>query len=763
MSNHDIADIVEFTMIPVLEKYYNEESSWGVVNFTTRDNIPEYIEYQDPFENNSAVQKMGTLAGKMQQLYLGSEYRVKAKCEYNERYKQTQYIPISIIALVPQTEAQQKLFLKSLTSEQIAENILHEYPNVVEDVMSGGLKDLEYDKIRGVGQKTWSRVRESIIKNYIVSDIITLLQPMGVTFNMIKKLLDAEPNPDLLKKKIMDNPYIMIKSIKGLGFKRIDDMALKINPELRVSLHRLSAFIIYTLRDKGESNGHTWIYIDELKNEINDNINECFDLLESLLSSNTFLYIEDNKVGLKEYRNIEEKIFTILVDHINRKNERVVINNDEMVEKFLKEAEYNQGFEYKEEQRKTILEAINKNLVIISGKAGTGKTSIARGILNIYKGFNYSIATCALSAKAAQRITEATGFASSTIHRLLGAQGLNEFMYNSENPLPIDVILIDEGSMINAFLFLNLLDAIGMNTKIIICGDHMQLPPIGYGNVFSDILKRHEFNSFQLTKPMRQAELSGILSDANLIRDGINPLSEPSPKIIRGELKDMYYMFRNKRETLQSIAIKTFLATVKQLSLNDVVIITPRRKNCMNSSNEINKIIQDKLLSSERKYIEYGDTKFKLGAKVMQTSNNYDKKIFNGEIGYITKIDTRNDGNKTIKYCEVEYDDPISNHFGAKKVIEYKSNELSELELAYALTTHKCQGSGYDTVIGIIDNTHYTLLDNCMLYTLITRSKSRCLLLAEPQAFIKCIKTNHNVSRQTWLSLEESIKDERTD
>lgn len=755
MDNKEV-EIIEFKMVPVLEKYYNEDTVWGVFNFTTKDNIPEYIEYKDPFDNNVSVQKMGTIAGKMQQLYIGSEYIVKAYCQYNDRYKQYQYIPISVVSIVPKSQEEQKLFLKTLTSEQIAENIIKEYPNVVDDVMNGGLNDLDYDKIHGVGKKTWDKVRTSIINNYVVSDIITLLQPLGVTYSMIKKLLDSEPNPALLKKHLLENPYIMTK-IRGLGFKRVDELALKLKPEMKTSMYRLTAFVIYYLRLTGENNGHTWVTINNMKNEITNNVPECQELLNDLLNHNIFLYIENDKIGLKEYRETEERIFKLLIDKQNIKNAKVVIDDEKKVMECIYNVEEEQGFKYTSEQINVILKSLNSNLTIISGKAGVGKTSVTKGILKVYQEFNYSIAACALSAKAAQRITEATGFIASTIHRLLGAQGLNEFTYNNNNQLPYDVILIDEGSMINAELFLNLLLSINIGSKVIICGDHMQLPPIGYGNIFSDILHRSEFKTFQLTKPMRQAELSGILSDANMIRDGISPLSEPAPKIIRGTLKDMYYMFRNNRESLRNIAINTFMSSIKSDGLDEVIIITPRKQGCINSSIEINKIIQDKLLGNEKKSIESHIYKFKLGAKVIQTVNNYDKNIFNGEIGYITKIDTKKEGNKEIKYCEVEYPNLTSCAIDNKKIVEYKSNELNEIELAYSLTCHKCQGSGYKTTIGIIDNTHYILLDNCMLYTLITRAKKRCLLVAEPSAFVKCINTNNNTSRQTWLSLEKSI------
>lgn len=756
----DNVEVIEFRMKPVLERYYNEDTSWGVFNFTTHDDIPEYNEYRDPLSDDfNDVQKMSTLCGKMQQLYIGSEYLVKAYCEYNKKFDQYQYVPVSVVATTPKSYEDQKTFLKSLTSELIAENILKEYPNVVEDVMNGELKDLEYDKIRGVGKATWDRVRKSIIDNYVVSEIITLLQPLGVTYNIIKKLLNFESNPSLLKDKLLKNPYMMTR-VRGLGFKRVDDLALKLKPELRHSIERLTAFIMHHLRSIGENDGHTWITLNQLKNDISDNVNDCYDLLDGMLDHNLFLYIEDDKIGLKEYRNVESRIYQILIDKEASKNTRISIDDMDRVNKCIQEVEKEQGFEYTEEQKNVIIQSLRNNLTVISGKAGVGKSSIARGILKAYQEFDYSISACALSAKAAQRIKEATGFEASTIHRLLGAKGLNEFEYNYNHPLPTDVVLIDEASMINAQLFLDLLLAINENTRIVICGDHMQLPPIGYGNIFSDILHREEFkeSSFQLTKPMRQALLSGILSDANLIRDGISPISEPEPKIIRGKLNDMYYLFRDSRDTLNKIAINTYLASVKTDGLDEVVIITPRKKGCANSSSEINKIIQQMLLGKEKQSIKSSVQEFKLGAKVMQIINNYEKNIFNGEIGYITYIGEKTEGKKKVQCCEVTYDDPLNKIENHKKIIEYKSNELNELELAYALTCHKCQGSGINTVIGIIDNTHYTLLDNCMLYTLMTRAKKRCCLLSEPSAFIRCIKTNHNTSRQTWMSLDSSIK-----
>lgn len=537
--------------------------------------------------------------------------------------------------------------------------------------------------------------------------------------------------------------------IDGIGFRKCDDLALKLKPELIDSTQRLVAFIQYYFKDLGESKGHTWCSEKILRAAISNNIYECCNKVDWLLENNDFLHIDNGRIGLKYYYDIEMQIYHLI---LNKSQIETTINiSDEAIDKAIKHAEEEQGFDYVVEQLDTIHKSLHRTVSLITGKAGTGKTSIMRAIVKAYMENNYMMTASALSAMAAQRITEATEFPAMTIHRTLGCQGLNDFTYNKDNHLITDVAFLDEGSMVNASLFLHWLEAIGDNTRIIISGDHKQLPPIGFGNVFSDLIEMFDDSVVsKLVKPMRQAKKSGILVDANKIRENINPISEKlQPRIIHGELQDMYYMFRTNRQSLFNIAIKTFIKSVKSDGIDNVVIAVPRRKDCLNSTNEINKVIQNELLGDVLESIEGFDTTFKLGAKVMQTVNDYDKNVFNGEIGYVTKISERYDGKKKEEYCEVTYTDI----FGKDKIIEYTKKELAALDLAYAMTVHKLQGAGRKTVIGIIDNTHHQLLDNCMLYTLLTRAKKRCLLLAEPEAFLQCIRTSHN-NRNTWMMLE---------
>ena len=751
----DEDEIYKFTAIITYEQYYSDDSTWGVFGFSTKDDIPFFTKPTktfDPFgDNNSANdtddKKMSKLAGKMQHLVVGGEYVVKAKYKKDKKYGD-QYTPIAIYAIIPQSRETQLLFLKSMIPEWMADNLINAYPNVVNDVANGTLKTIDYSLVKGVREITWNKIKEKIINNYLISDIISMLKPIGVTYAMIKKLLSEEPNPVLLKQELEKNPYIMTK-IDGIGFRKCDDLALKLKPELIDSTQRLVAFIQYYFKDLGESKGHTWCSEKILRAAISNNIYECCNKVDWLLENNDFLHIDNGRIGLKYYYDIEMQIYHLI---LNKSQIETTINiSDEAIDKAIKHAEEEQGFDYVVEQLDTIHKSLHRTVSLITGKAGTGKTSIMRAIVKAYMENNYMMTASALSAMAAQRITEATEFPAMTIHRTLGCQGLNEFTYNKDNHMITDVAFLDEGSMVNASLFLHWLEAIGDNTRIIISGDHKQLPPIGFGNVFSDLIEMFDDSVVsKLVKPMRQAEKSGILVDANKIRENINPISEKlQPRIIHGELQDMYYMFRTNLQSLFNIAVKTFIKSVESDGIDNVVIAVPRRKDCLNSTTEINKIIQNELLGDVLQSIDGFDTTFKLGAKVMQTVNDYDKNVFNGEIGYVTKISERYDGKKKEEYCEVTYTDI----FGKDKIIEYTKKELAALDLAYAMTVHKLQGAGRKTVIGIIDNTHHQLLDNCMLYTLLTRAKKRCLLLAEPEAFLQCIRTSHN-NRNTWMMLE---------
>jgi exodeoxyribonuclease V alpha subunit len=309
--------------------------------------------------------------------------------------------------------------------------------------------------------------------------------------------------------------------------------------------------------------------------------------------------------------------------------------------------------------------------------------------------------------------------------------------------------------MVNCVLFYQLISAIKEGAKLIVCGDYAQLPPIGAGNIFSDLLHMDDcFNVSILRKVHRQAEASGILTDANKIREGIFPIEDPTqhPKkqIINGELKDMAYVFRDNNERIQDIVVSQFLKIKDKYGLDSVAVAVPRKDTVVNSSLEINKQIQMNVIDTENTpFVQGYANKFYIGDRILQTENDGKRDIYNGEIGYVENVFPNA---RKEEVCMVARFKSTLN--GEDKIIEYNKEELGSVLLGYALTSHKLQGSEYDYIIVAIDNTHYVLLDRCMLYTAITRAKKMCILVSQPEAFKHAMKYNKVNSRQTWLSLK---------
>lgn len=728
---------MRFKIKPTAERFYNSNSNWGVYVFQTKEEVPhcEKTYDFDPFDTNpyddANVVRVGTLCGNMQRLTIGVTYEVVAEAEFNQKYKSWQYQPSMITSVIPKSHDEQVAYLKTQVTELQAKSILEVYPNVVDDVMNG--KEIDYSVIHGVGEYTWNKIKKNIFDNYAMSDLLVYLQPLGITFKMLSKLLGDEPNPVLLQQKIKEDPYVLTK-IKGLGFKTVDAMALKLNPDIKVSQKRLVAFLNYYFVELGESTGNTLVNKTVIDNIISNDYPECTeiynDLIEHEKTGGLFLCIIGDDIGLARYHNAEMSVYNLL-QAIDTADSSDKFEID--IEKGIKSAESIQGFNFADEQKECINNICQHNVSLLTGKAGAGKSSVLRAVTEIYK--DYSIACCALSAKAAQRIIETTGHDAMTIHRLLQFNPSRGWGFNEENPLPFDIVILDEASMVNIPLFKVLLSAISLGTKVILCGDDGQLPPIGYGNLFHDLLEHNCFHSFKLKQIHRQAAKSGIISDAAKIRNNENPLSKPATKVVTGELQDMTYMFRDNREGMRNLAVKLFLKAIEQDGVENTIIITPCKQDRINSTFEINKIIQDKLFPSPKKSIKIGVKEFRVGDRIIQTVNDYEINVMNGETGYVTDIVDNN---------------TIMVRFDNKSEMMYTRDNCANIELAYALTIHKTQGSGYKNVICIIDNTHYKLLDSCLLYTGITRAVKKCLLIAEPSAFRQCIR-NKASDRNTWL------------
>ena len=764
----DLKKVYEFSATISYPIYYNDKTNWGIYEFVTEEKIPFTNEY---FTNNKTYYQ-GCLCGSMQELSRDIEYKIKAKLKYNSKYKKYDYNIENIGWQKPTSQEGQANFLRILVTENQANALLEVYPNIVEDIMKG--IDIDYTNIKGIGDKTFEKIKEKVIDNYVIQDILVLLKPLGVTFNAIKKMLNYEENPSLLKQRIIENPY-MLTSVHGLGFKKVDVIALKLNPKLKVSKERVKAYIFYILNNIANSEGSTWVTKKDLIGYVRNDIRECIDLYKELVEEETlspkFLYVDDKRVGLlkfyKKAKEIKEQL-----DYLNSLESIFEPFTEEEMDNSIKETEKSLGFLFTDEQVKAIKSVNENNVILVTAPAGAGKTSAIKGMYDLLsKGkikkkldiednqkinnnetelfgdmrtitIPISIGQCALSAKAAKRMKEMTGRSAITMHRMLEFNG-DGFARNKEMPLNYHVNIWDEASMVNKSLVSSYLNAIKPHSKVIIIFDFAQLPPIGSGDFTRDVLKSKELCINLFTKVHRQGEKSGILMDANKIRQGINPIEKIESKIVHGELQDLFYFFGTNKENMRDLAIKSYLKSAEDVGLDDVVIITPRKKDCVNSALEINKIIQDKLIPdgvpSMKRFKDGKDCIFKLGAKVIQRKNDSQKAIYNGDEGYISEI---KGGMFKVTFSTES----------GKRDVMYYLNEIEQIELSYAISVHLSQGSQYNSVICVFDKSSYIMLNRKILYTALTRAKDKCMLITEPNVFKACLNNKNNQPRNTFLS-----------
>jgi exodeoxyribonuclease V alpha subunit len=521
----------------------------------------------------------------------------------------------------------------------------------------------------------------------------------------------------------------MVDDIEYIGFNKADEIAKKMG--FKIDDHRrIYAGVKFVLNASTE-NGHTFLY----ENELITKSCEILQVNSKIVKETLFLLIDDG-----ELVNINGKIFLLSlymaensVAHklmsINYFNHNTAYHSPKTIE----DVEIENGFKYNNLQKEAISLAINSNLMILTGGPGTGKTTALKGIIQMFKSMNLSIGAAAPTGKASKRMSEVTGLNAKTIHRLLEYNPYLGYGYNEENPLPYDVIIIDEMSMVNVLLMSVFLKAVPPSTKLILVGDVDQLPSIGAGNILSDCIESGLIPTIRLTEIFRQDEDSEIILNAHAINNG--------KQIIVNNKKPNNNFFVIKKYDNDSIADEIISLVTnrlpKKFNVNptDIQILSPMRRFTSVGVDELNNKLQS-LLNNSINSITVGKTIFKLGDKVMQTKNNYEKEVFNGDVGFITDI---NIDEKTIT---VDYDDNI---------VIYDKTDMDELVLAYVTTIHKSQGSEYPIVIIPITKSHYNMLQRNLIYTGITRSKEICILVGQPEMINYAIGNTKYSVRNTYL------------
>ena len=579
--------------------------------------------------------------------------------------------------------------------------------------------------VPGIGKKRVGMIKESWERQKEVKNIMLFLQGHGVSTGFAAKIYKAYGNESI--GKVKDNPFCLVDDIWGIGFKTADAIAEKLGFG-KESVIRCRSGLMYTLNELADE-GHTFAVREQLIQMgvalLEAPENAITAALEKMLAEQD-LILDADAIYLPPFYYAEigsaSKLGRLIVAPASR----------ELPENIpLAESEKLSGIRYDTVQIEAIRQAAAAKVMVLTGGPGTGKTTVTQGIIAMFRAFGQEILLAAPTGRAAKRMTEATGLESKTIHRLLEFKPPEGYQKNEGNPLEGDVLIVDEASMVDIILMNSLLKAIPPHMRLLLVGDIDQLPSVGAGNVLRDIIDSGRVPVVRLTKIFRQAQSNRIVMNAHRINEG------KFPDISNGRNTDFFFLEDDAPEhTATQIVdlVKRRLPKAYRVPTSSIQVLTPMQRGVVGAVN-LNRLIQEAVNPTEVLLRRSGLT-YRLNDRVMQIKNNYDKEVFNGDIGNIQAVDLEN------RTLSVLFDD---------RVIEYDVTELDELTLAYATTIHKSQGSEYPIVVMPVLMTHYVMLQRNMLYTGITRAKKLLVLIGSRKALRYSIRNVTVTQRNTKL------------
>ena len=681
---------------------------------------------------------------------------------------------LSAIVVEPVIEKDKEAIVSYLSSS-IFQGVGRKTAELIVDTLGVDALDKIYEdkdslfNIKGIPEQRKDTIYATIVANKQTQDIILKLNEYNLSNNLILKIYNFYKHNTL--RTITENPYSLIKDIKGINFKTVDKIA-ETNEIAANDRERILYGFIYTIKSFCFSTGNTYISKNTLLyntfNILYSSRNIAVakeDILSSYdysLDSGKLIEIED-RVFLPEIYYSEYSIYSDISKRLELEDDFDI--SDSLLDKYIEEVEDELEISYDIVQIAAIKNCIKNNFAILTGGPGTGKTTIILAVIKIFQKIkNYSLhdlldesrsilTLCAPTGKAAKRMSESTGFYASTIHKAIGWSTEDENMeeFVSEKFIKSELVIIDESSMIDVFLMYNLLKIINKDAKIILVGDNDQLPSIAPGNVLNDLINSKAISTVKLNKIFRQSEHSSIINISHSIKNNI-------PFDILENFDDKEFISANKNEMINVISA-IYDDLIKGSAKENIQILAPIYKGT-SGINEINMAIQSRFNDNEEQ-IEYGELIYKVNDRVMQLVNRPEDNIFNGDIGYIEEI--YKEGNK-VKIV-IDYDG---------NYVTYEKTELNQITLSYACSIHKAQGSEFENVIiPFIDNYNFMLNKN-LTYTAITRAKKKLILCGSSNVFYKSIEPTNVVTRQTaleWffttdkeaeikeLELEEEIKE----
>ena len=705
--------------------------------------VVEHITYQNP-ENGWSVMRVKvkdykdlvTLTGSLLDVPVGSVLLCEGNWKVDARYGQ-QFVVESWQEVMPATIYGIEKYLGSGLVKGIgpvyAKAIVSMFGLETLDVIENDIERLL--EVPRLGRKRVEKIRESWAKQKDIKEVMVFLQGYGVSTAYAAKIY-RQYQKDAIK-TVQDNPYQLADDIWGIGFKTADGIASKMgygNNDPR----RCRSGILYTLNQLAED-GHVYAESEQLVTAAKELLQADEDPIRKAMADMIEakdLIQDDDVIYLPPFYYAEsgsaKRLTSLLVDDISES----IAAEPEAAYGIMKSE-----IVYDEVQQAAINQAMESKIMVLTGGPGTGKTTTTQGIIEAFKARGKQIILAAPTGRAAKRMTEATGMEAKTIHRLLEYNPMDGYKRNDENTLEGDVLIVDECSMIDIMLFYNLMKAIPANMRLILVGDIDQLPSVGAGNVLRDIIDSRQIPVVRLTRIFRQAQSSRIVMNAHAINAG------HFPNISNGRQTDFFFIKAEDADSIPGLIVSLVrdrLSRAYGYNPKEIQVLTPMQRGNTGAGN-LNIELQN-ALNPNGDALTRGGYTFRRGDKVMQIRNNYDKNVFNGDIGYITSVDTNE------RTLSVTYDG---------RVVEYDVTELDEITLAYAITIHKSQGSEFPVVVMPVTMKHYVMLQRNLIYTGITRAKKICVLVGTTKALAYAIHNQTVSKRNTRLKERLNITKEK--
>ena len=695
--------------------------------------VIERITFQNP-ENGYSVMKVKvkgyndlvTLVGNLLEVPVGSVLLCEGDWKVDKRFG-SQFVCQSWEEVMPATAYGIEKYLGSGLVKGIgpkfAQLIVKQFGLDTIEVIETDIQRLY--EVPGIGKKRVEKIRESWEKQKDIKNVMLFLQGYGVSTAYAAKIYRQYGKDSI--DKVKENPYRLADDIWGIGFKTADGIANKMGYE-KNDIRRCQSGIIYTLNQLANE-GHVFAEEEQL-------VKAALDLLEA--EEEPIRAALTNMIQTEEVKMEEEAIYLppFYFAEVGTANRLLALVEGQEKELFIRPMDLQAlsketGVEYDEVQLQAIEEAVRSKVMVLTGGPGTGKTTTTQGIIAALKHMGMRILLAAPTGRAAKRMSEATGMEAKTIHRLLEFNPKDGYKRNEENPLEGDALIVDECSMIDIILMNSLMKAVPRSMRVVFVGDIDQLPSVGAGNVLRDLIDSKKIPVVRLTRIFRQAQTSRIVMSAHAINQG------RFPDTSNGKATDFFFIQQEDAEkTAGEIVnlVKNRLPKAYSQKTSQIQVLTPMQRGVVGAAN-LNMALQNALNPCPTA-LNRGGYSFRQGDRVMQLRNNYDKEVFNGDLGYIESVDTEE---RTLL---VNFED---------RLVEYEASELDELTLAYATTIHKSQGSEYPIVVMPVLMTHYVMLQRNLIYTGITRAKKICVLIGSKKALSFAIRNMSVLKRNSKL------------